>query len=74
MHELKLKIIYNCLLYQKTKEQRYKLDALSDCKKLLAYYHIKEKKTLKKGLNESLIRFSGWIGGSDVINEIINSL
>ena len=74
MHETKINIIHNCLLYQKTKEQIHKLDVLSDCKKLLAYYHIKEKKTIKKDLNESLIRFSGWIGGAEVINEIINSL
>lgn len=72
--QIKLLIIYNCLVYQKTKIVKYKLDAISDCHKLLKYYHIKYKRTIKKDLKDVLIDFSGWIGGSQVINELINAL
>jgi hypothetical protein len=72
--QTRLNIIYNSLQYQKTKEKRFKLAVLSDCKELLKYYHLSEKKTIKKDFNDSLLKFSGWVGGAKVINELINSL
>lgn len=72
--EKKLNIIYNSLQFRKTKEQRYKLEIVKECKELLKHYHISEKRMKKQNLDESLIKFSGWIGGSDVINELMNSL
>jgi DNA-directed RNA polymerase subunit H (RpoH/RPB5) len=72
--EIKLNIIHQILMYQKTKERKYKETAISDLNKLLEYYHVKKKRLLKIDLNEALINFSGNVRGVDSINILRNSI
>ena len=72
--QIKLQVIYNSLMYQSTSEKRYKLEALSELKKLLNYYHLRQQRLAKKDFNKALIEFAGWIGGGQCINNLINAL
>jgi len=74
IENVKLKVIYNVLMYQNTSEKRYKLEALSDLEKLLKYYHLRRQRLTRRDFNKSLIEFAGWIGGGQCINNLINAL
>ena len=72
--EIRLNIIYLILMYQKTRDKRYKEAALSDLNDLLVYYGTPKRILPKIDLNEALIKFCDNRKGIDSINILRNSI
>jgi len=57
INSLKLSCISNIILYMDKKNDKYKIEALSNLKELAKCYHLKLKKVKPIELNKALIQF-----------------